>query len=86
MRLLILIAVIYLCFRALKSWILQNSLSNKTVTTTKTGEIDDIMVKDPFCEVYFPKRDGIHLRANGKDLYFCGKECKDKFIALHSKK
>ncbi len=86
MRLLILITVIYLCFRALKSWILKNSLSDKTVTATKAGEIDDIMVKDPFCEVYFPKRDGIHLRANGKDLYFCGKECKDKFIGLHSKK
>ncbi len=86
MRLLILLAVIYLCFRMLKSWILQNSPSQKPLSSTTAAEIDDVMVIDPFCEVYFPKRDGIHLRANGKDLYFCGKECKDKFIALHSKK
>jgi len=86
MRLLILLAVIYLCFRMLKSWILQNSPSQEPLSSTKAAEIDDVMVKDPFCEVYFPKRDSVHLRFDGKDLHFCGNECRDKFIALQAEK
>jgi YHS domain-containing protein len=42
-------------------------------------EIDDEMVKDPFCGVYFAKRDGVLLRHQGQDLYFCSEDCRDKF-------
>jgi YHS domain-containing protein len=58
----------------------KNALSGKK----PPGQIDDIMVKDPFCDVYFPKREGIHLNINGEDLYFCSTECRDKFIASRS--
>jgi YHS domain-containing protein len=44
------------------------------------------MIKDPFCEIYFPKKDGVHLRIDGKDLYFCSEECRDKFLEKYSKK
>ncbi|MBW2591589.1 MAG: hypothetical protein JRE58_01050 [Deltaproteobacteria bacterium] len=44
------------------------------------SEIDDIMVKDPYCQIYFPRRNGIHLHLNGEDLYFCSPECRDNFI------
>jgi len=45
---------------------------------------DDIMVKDPVCEIYFPKRNGFRAKLGGKDLYFCSKECRDKFLAAQS--
>lgn len=80
MKLLILLAIVYLGFRALKSWMLQNTAMGKTVSQKATGEIDDVMVKDPFCEVYFPKRNGVHLRMEGKDLYFCSTRCRDEFV------
>ncbi|RLC13066.1 MAG: hypothetical protein DRI57_16995 [Deltaproteobacteria bacterium] len=38
------------------------------------------MIKDPVCEVYFPKRDGVHLSVDGQDVYFCSEECRDKFM------
>ncbi|OEU67211.1 MAG: hypothetical protein BBJ57_10945 [Desulfobacterales bacterium PC51MH44] len=85
MRLLILLAIIYLCYRALKSWMLKGKTTQKTVFGKTAAEIDDIMVKDPFCEVYFPKRDGVHLKVDGKDLYFCSTECRDKYVASQSK-
>jgi len=50
------------------------------------GEMDDVMIKDPFCEIYFPKKDSVHLRIDGKDLYFCSTECRDKFEETYSKK
>jgi YHS domain-containing protein len=60
--------------------------SGDAVSSQTAGEIDDVMVKDPFCEVYFPKRKGLHLRAGGEDLYFCSPECKGKYIEARSKK
>ena len=86
MRLLILLGVLYLCYRLFKSWMLPGGSPQKTVFNKTAGEIDDVMIKDPFCEIYFPKKDGVHLRINGKDLYFCSKECRDKFVEKHSKK
>ena len=86
MRLLIIIAVAYLAYRAVKSWMLQNASTKKTVAGETAGEIDDVMVKDPFCQAYFPKRNGVRLKANGEDLYFCSQECRDKFVEVRNKK
>jgi len=85
MRLLIFLGLIYLCYQAVKSWLLKNSKGRKTTGGRAAGEIDDVMIKDPVCEVYFPQRNGIHLKADGRDLYFCSTECRDKFVALRSK-
>ncbi len=80
MKLLILLAIVYLGYKALKYWMLQNTAMGKTVSQKATREIDDIMVKDPFCEVHFPKRNGVYLRMEGKDLYFCSMRCRDGFV------
>ena len=87
MRLLIFLAIVYLVYRVVKSWMLKKlPSSDDAVSSPTAGEIDDVMVKDPYCEVYFPKRKGIHLRADGQDLYFCSPECKGKYIEARSKK
>jgi len=86
MRLIFLLVLIYLCYRVLKSWMIQDKSPKKTMFGKTAGEIEDDLVKDPFCEIYFSKRDGVHLKADGEDLYFCSPECRDKFIASHSKK
>ena len=85
MRLLVLIALLYLCYKFLKSWVLKEKWSQKAVFEKKTGEIDDVMVKDPYCGIYFAKRDGVHLNIEGRDVYFCSKECKDKFLEKQTK-
>ncbi|MBW2569562.1 MAG: hypothetical protein JRD93_10195 [Deltaproteobacteria bacterium] len=86
MRLLILLAVIYFGYRALKSWVLPGQPLQRPVSGKAANKIDDEMIKDPYCNVYFPKRNGVHLKVDGKDLYFCSTECRDKFIASHSEK
>lgn len=86
MRLLIFAALAYLVYRGVKSWILKNTRASDSSAVGRTaGEIDDVMVKDPYCEVYFPKRKGLHLKLEGQDLIFCSKECRDKFIAERTK-
>ena len=86
MRYLIILGLIYFAYRTLKSWMLPGGQSKTKVSREPAGEIDDVMVKDPYCEVYFPKRNGVHLKIEGKDMYFCSTECRDKFIAARSKR
>jgi len=86
MRILIILALIYFAYRAIKSLMLQGGPSKTKVSREAAGEIDDVMVKDPYCEVYFPQRTGVHLNIKGNDLYFCSTECRDKFIAKNSKR
>ena len=83
MRLLIFLGVIYLAYRAVKSWVSQGT-TQRSVFEKPAGEIDDVMIKDPFCGIYFPKRDGAHQKLDGEDLYFCSAECRDKYMASRS--
>jgi len=69
----------------MKSWMLKNAQGKADFGKTD-NIVDDIMIKDPFCETYFPKRNGVHFLVDGKDLYFCSTECRDKFIASRQKK
>ncbi len=85
-RLILFIGLIYGFFKVRKFWLtLKKKVEDQVAGSTNTGgKLDDTMIKDPFCEAYFPKREGVHLRYNGKDLYFCSIACKDKFIASQS--
>ena len=80
MRLLILLGLFYLVYRFLKSWMFKDTPSQHSVFEKKTDQTDGVMVKDPYCGVYFAKKDGVHLNKDGQDFYFCSKECKDKFL------
>jgi YHS domain-containing protein len=83
MRFLILIGLIYLCFKFLKSLGSPTKAPLRNADFQgKAGEIDDVMIKDPFCGVYFPKRDGVYLKQKGADLFFCSTKCKDRFLEL----
>jgi uncharacterized protein len=85
-RFIILFIIGYVVYRSLKFWMFPTASSSRSVSGKSTTEIDDIMIKDPFCEVYFPKRNGVHFNLSGKDLYFCSNQCKDKYLAAQSEK
>ena len=65
---------------------IQSGLSQNTVSGDTTQQIDDEMIKDPVCDMYFPKKDGVRLKSDGKDYYFCSSDCRDKFVNMHLKK
>jgi YHS domain-containing protein len=80
MRLLILIALVYFGYRAVKSWMLQGSPGPRPAAGSGPDTVEDLMVKDPYCQVYFPKREAVHARIGGEDVYFCSSDCRDKFL------
>jgi len=83
-RLIILAVVAYVFYRALKSWMFPAADGSRTVADKNLSKIDDVMIKDPCCEAYFPKRNAVHLNFDGQDLYFCSVECKEKYVAARS--
>ncbi len=85
-RFIILFAVGYLAYRALKARMIPKTTSMRSVAGNSTGKIDDVMIKDPYCDAYFPQRNGVHLELGGKDLYFCSDRCRDEYLVAHSEK
>lgn len=79
MRLIILLLVLYFGYRTLKSWWRQN-VDSQRVSGADAARVDDVMVKDPVCEVYFPKREGLSLRVDDQELFFCSPTCRDKYL------
>jgi YHS domain-containing protein len=80
MRLLLLGILIYLGYRALKALVFSPKPSVRSEREPPSARIDDVMVKDPYCESYFPARKGIQKVIKGETLYFCSKDCRDKYM------
>ena len=85
-RFIILAIVGYVVYRALRSWMYPKAPSSESVAGKGAREIDDVMVQDPYCEAYFPKRRAVHLNFEGQDLQFCSTRCKDEFLAAKLEK
>ena len=83
MRLLIFLVLLYLGYKAVKVWIRRNVLTgtNASRHAGPGNQIDEMMVKDPVCEIYFPKNTGVVLQIDGKTLHFCSEECKEKYLS-----
>jgi YHS domain-containing protein len=84
-KFLILFGVGYLLYRSMKSWMFPDASPKKNVSAKETGQVDDVMLKDPYCQTYFPRRDAVHLSLSGNDLYFCSEKCRDQYVARQSK-
>lgn len=79
MRFVLLIIVVYLAYRVVKSWIAR-TLPVSGPANTNHPPIDDVMVKDPVCGVYFPRREAVELHRNGETHHFCSPACRDRFV------
>ncbi|MDX2455816.1 hypothetical protein [Desulfosarcina sp.] len=79
MKLLLLIIIAYLAYRAAKSWVMRN-LQSPGQNGSSQPSIDDVMVKDPECGIYFPQREGVELKCGGETLLFCSAVCRDGFL------
>jgi YHS domain-containing protein len=63
-----------------KKWALPEKSSKRTVEQEGLAMVDDVMLKDPFCQAYFPKKNGVKGVINGETCYFCSRTCRDKYL------
>lgn len=82
-RVLVLAVLGYLAYRIVKRWV-RGKILPGPMKDRAAGRIDDVMVKDPQCGAYFARRDGVALRDAGRELLFCSRECRDKYLAATS--
>ncbi len=80
MRFLFICLLVYVGYRIFKALMLPAKPSVRPEPGGDLARVDDVMVKDPYCEVYFPKRNGIKGVVKGETHYFCSKACKDKYL------
>jgi uncharacterized protein len=78
MRLLIFLGLLILLYYLVKGWI-SPSKQRRMERAGGEWELEGEMVKDPSCETYIPKESAIRACIDGKDYYFCSKECLRKF-------
>lgn len=80
-RLLIWGLLAWLVYRAAKSWF--GGSGNRRVRTSyrPPQRVDDVMVQDPQCGVYFARKDGVTLTLDGQEIRFCSEKCRDRFAA-----
>jgi YHS domain-containing protein len=81
MRFLIYLLLLYFGYRAVKSWMVKNLPRQQPDEELDARVADDIMVKDPLCGVYFPKRQGVKIIHEGQELHFCSTRCRDGFLS-----
>lgn len=79
MRLLILIGLIYVAWRLLKSVMLKSGGNRQPIQGRGDPGVD-VMVQDPVCGVYIPKREGVALKQGTSEMYFCSNKCKNKYL------
>jgi YHS domain-containing protein len=82
-RLVFIVILAYLLYRLVKNTFGSGNKHLKGRSEDK-GIIDE-MVQDPLCKTYVPLRESVRRTVNGKELFFCSKECADKFEAENSK-
>ena len=84
-KLLIFFAIIYFGYKILKSTVktLGFGGAGTSQVNTGNGNIENIMIQDPVCKVYFARKDGVCLMIGGKELCFCSEECRNKYLAAH---
>jgi hypothetical protein len=81
LRLLVIAGLIYLLYRAFNSWLLKHGPSSGgAVADRRSSAVDDVMIKDPQCHVYFPKRDAVRVTTGDQELFFCSTDCRDKYL------
>jgi len=82
LRLVIIVILIYILYRLIRGFFVQ---SGKISRGRADGVIDE-MVQDPFCKTYIPRREAVRRVLENKEIFFCSKECADRFEAEKNKR
>ncbi len=78
MRLLIFLGLLILLYYLIKGWI-SPSKARQMDPSRGDWELESEMVKDPHCQTYIPKNSAIRARIDGRDYYFCSRQCVKRF-------
>jgi uncharacterized protein len=76
-RLILLVLLLLLLYTILR-YLIKGVLVYRKISG-KESEPEEL-VQDPYCQTYIPRRTAVRKRVEGRDYYFCNKECLRKFL------
>ncbi|MBP1722261.1 MAG: hypothetical protein H6Q45_873 [Deltaproteobacteria bacterium] len=80
MRFIIFAVLLYLLYRLIKGIFLTAPKQQGRREPASGPAIVDEMVIDPVCRVYIPRREALTARVEGETVYFCSRECMNKYL------
>ncbi len=82
LRLVILAILFYIAYRLLfGKKQKKDPQGQQKKTTCREMPINDVLVEDPVCKKLVPRQQSVQHRHAGQIIYFCSKECCQKFIS-----
>lgn len=78
MRILLILALLYIAFVALKGLAGMIFLSNQRKKREAAGQ--GKMVQDPICEIYIPRDRAIEKSGKDGPVYFCSEKCAQAYL------
>lgn len=79
LRIIIYAVVIYLLFKLINTVKQIKSDKNEKRQQKSTSGTGEDLVEDPVCHTYVPVSQAYKKEISGKDYYFCGKDCAEKY-------
>ena len=79
-RLIIFIVIGYFALKAIKSVFSPGAQTRMESEGKQASEIDNLMVKDPNCDTYIPKRGALRVTHKGVEIHFCSEKCRDAYL------
>ncbi len=78
-RLVVAVIIVYLIYRLAKTFLLPSGRTSESFPKSPASIEGEDMVKDPYCNTYIPLSEAYKVSVNGETLYFCSKECFEKY-------
>lgn len=80
-RLLIGLGLGYLGYWAIKKVAVSLGLWPQAPKPLDRDEGPDVLVQDPVCKTFIPRRDALKTQRDGKEYFFCSEGCLKRFLS-----
>lgn len=80
------ILLVWIGIKAIKRFLAKDAEPRRVRRNAAPGEVMDVMVQDPQCGTYLPKQEAHTAWVDGKEQYFCSRECRDAYKAGQPRK
>ena len=80
MRFIFFALLVYLLYRLIRGIFIAAPKQQGRRNPESGPAIVDEMVIDPVCRVYIPRREALTARVAGETVYFCSRECMNKYL------
>jgi len=69
-----------LAYFAYSVWKFVQNLKRRAIDARPKPRLSGMMVKDEACDTYVPKEQALREVIDGREHFFCSKECRKKFL------